>query len=356
MQCVVDGRSSRASAASPPRRAACRRAVPRIRRPGRPRSAAPRQRLRGRRDGDASAAARPAATSAIASRRASYPADGESHGPGRRDRRVLRADLVDERGHLVGERGVLDLEHVLRVLLARMGEVEGADEDGVVRDRDLRVHEVVHRPGRPRRRRLAGEAAVLEQEAQRRRLPARVPVLVPLEEHLVRSASRRRPRRGRPSRRRPTSASVPRIGADVMHRRGDTDAAARRADALRDPVGELSPWRGREPGRTGDRRRRRPAAARPCRSSRRRRLPELLEVAEVARGELGESTVTMTFSSRVHESSVQFVEPVRRSRGRGSRTCGASGRGRRGRRGSGRQRVDSSGAVCGGGGTGTRPG
>ena len=42
----------------------------------------------------------------------------------------------------------------------------------------------------------------------------------------------------------------------------------------------------------------------------------------------GESTTTITFSWRAHESSVQFVEPVQTDRGRGRRTCGASGRAR----------------------------
>src|SRR3954451_24716189 len=66
-------------------------------------------------------------------------------------RRVLDADRVDPRGELLRERGVLDLEDVLRVHLAGVREVERADEDRVVGHRDLRVHEVVHRPRAPGR-------------------------------------------------------------------------------------------------------------------------------------------------------------------------------------------------------------
>src|SRR5215212_7958266 len=44
------------------------------------------------------------------------------------DRRVLRAHLVHECGEPFGDRRVLDLEHVLRVLLAAPRQVERADE------------------------------------------------------------------------------------------------------------------------------------------------------------------------------------------------------------------------------------
>ena len=57
--------------------------------------------------------------------------------------RITRPDRVHEGGHPLGERRVVDLEHVLGVQLAGAREVERADEDGVVGDCHLRVHEVV---------------------------------------------------------------------------------------------------------------------------------------------------------------------------------------------------------------------
>ena len=57
---------------------------------------------------------------------------------------------VDERRQPVGDRCVVDLEHVLGVALARAGEVERADERDVVGDDDLGVHEVVQRLRCPR--------------------------------------------------------------------------------------------------------------------------------------------------------------------------------------------------------------
>ena len=54
-----------------------------------------------------------------------------------------------------GQRRLADLEHVLGVQLAGAREVERAGEDRVVADRDLGVHEVVDRVGRPRGRALA---------------------------------------------------------------------------------------------------------------------------------------------------------------------------------------------------------
>ena len=94
-----------------------------------------------------------------------------SHADGQLDGRIVRANLVDERGQPIRERGVLDLEHVLRVRLAGVREVEAAEEDGVVADGHLRVHVVVHRARRVRRRALAGERRGREHGPQRGRLP-----------------------------------------------------------------------------------------------------------------------------------------------------------------------------------------
>jgi hypothetical protein len=77
-------------------------------------------------------------------------------------RGIALAYPVDEGGQALGQLGVVQLEHVLGVLLAGAGEVEGAGEDPVVGDGDLGVHEVVHRLGSPARRRLAPEVGVLE--------------------------------------------------------------------------------------------------------------------------------------------------------------------------------------------------
>src|SRR5262245_24012195 len=51
--------------------------------------------------------------------------------------------LIDELSHPIGKPAVVDLEHALGVLLARAGEVERAEKDDFVGDRQLRVHEVV---------------------------------------------------------------------------------------------------------------------------------------------------------------------------------------------------------------------
>src|SRR5215204_3869889 len=75
-----------------------------------------------------------------------------------REARIQRPDLVHVGREPLGEGRVVELEYVLRVLLARAREVEAADEDDVVGDGDLGVHEVVRRPLRlPRSRRLPGE-------------------------------------------------------------------------------------------------------------------------------------------------------------------------------------------------------
>jgi hypothetical protein len=71
----------------------------------------------------------------------------------------------------------------------------------------------------------------------------------------------------------------------------------------------------------------------------------------------GESTVTTTFSSRVHESAVQFVDPVHTERS--SRTtylwCMRSGTPGIGAVGNGRASI-ASGSVRAGGGTGVSRG
>src|SRR5262245_53471288 len=85
--------------------------------------------------------------------------------------RIAGADAVDEGGEPVGKLGVRDLEDVLRVLLARVREVEAAEEDDVVSDRDLRVHVVVHRALGPWRRPLAREQSGLEDALEQRDLP-----------------------------------------------------------------------------------------------------------------------------------------------------------------------------------------
>src|ERR1700693_4387267 len=67
-------------------------------------------------------------------------------GPLQGDCGVVAADLVNICGQALGERWIRDLEHVLRVELAGVGEVEAPDEDEVVGDRHLCVHVVVDRP------------------------------------------------------------------------------------------------------------------------------------------------------------------------------------------------------------------
>ena len=170
-------------------------------------------------------------------------------------------------GEAVGERGIRDLEHVLGVQLAGVGEVEAADEDDVVGDRHLRVHVVVHRAG-----------AVRASSACPRRAPASSAVrrsgsfqeAFPFSCHW-RSTSWTWVRSTTPARStlpsEATWASVPRIGAGADHGRGDPDPAA---------------WPCRSPSRSGGRasrrgrgktrlarafRRRRRARCRPCRSS-----------------------------------------------------------------------------------------
>ena len=103
-----------------------------------------------------------------------------------------------------------------------------------------------------------------------------------------------------------TSASVPRIGAELIT--GEAMRTRRRAEPIAFAIRCASSHR--DPGRT--RRACRPAGAVSMLAGVGdvARRPELLEVLAVAGRDAGESTVTMTFSSRVQESAVQFVEPV----------------------------------------------
>ena len=115
--------------------------------------------------------------------------------------------------------------------------------------------------GRPLRRRLAREAGRLEEAAQRRHLPARVPVQLPLVEDAV--DLRVVDDAGDVD--LPVRADLGERAEDrarAEHRRGDPDPPLRLADPLRDPVRERLAVLGREPRPHLDRRRRRPAAAR----------------------------------------------------------------------------------------------
>ena len=100
------------------------------------------------------------------------------------DRRVAPAHVVDEGRHPLGQPGIGDLEDVLGVLLARARQVERADEDDVVGDRDLGVHVVVDRARRVGRRDLARPRQSGEHAREQRPLPGRVLVAAPLPEDL----------------------------------------------------------------------------------------------------------------------------------------------------------------------------
>ena len=150
----------------------------------------------------------------------------------------------------VGQRGVVDLQHVLGVLLARAREVERADEHHVVGHRDLRVHVVVDASGAYGVEGLPGKSAALEHLRQERALPGRAAVRRPLVEDLRRSAwRRRRPSRStRPSaahlgerRRAPAPRSAP-------ARRSAPAGAARADRRRRSGATAPRPWPGREPG------------------------------------------------------------------------------------------------------------
>src|SRR6185503_21069342 len=92
--------------------------------------------------------------------------------------------FVDVGGEPVGQRGVLDLEHIFGVPLARAREVEAACEDDVVGDGDLRVHEVVNRAGAIGSRTLAGELAG-QHSLQQGQLPGEVAAPVPFVDHAL---------------------------------------------------------------------------------------------------------------------------------------------------------------------------
>ena len=221
-------------------------------------------------------------------------------------------------------------------------------------DHHLRVHVVVHRSGRVRRRALAGERRTFEQKLQRRSLPGDVAVQAPLAEHFVDL--------GRVDDARQVDLAVrghlrerseDRGRGD--HRRRHTNPSLRATDRVRDPVRHLLTALRREPRPHHcvtdlDRIR--------CHPSRRRDLallPELREVVLVADRDSGRRTMTMTFSSRVHESSVQFVEPAQTaSRSRTTYLwCIRSGQPGTGAVSNGSDSI-SDGSVFGGGGIGGR--
>src|SRR3954453_22545180 len=193
-----------------------------------------------------------------------------------RDRGVAPAHFVDEPGQAFGELWILKLEHVLGVQLAGVGEIEAAHEDGVVGHGHLRMHVVVHRARGVRRRDLAREGCAGERRTQKRRLPLRVAVLVPLLEHLCdlggvdHAGEVDLPVRGDLRER-----SEDRRRAD--HRRGDPDPPPGRADRLRDPVCELITAARAEPGAHAVHRRGVDLAAAVDLA----RRPELLEVLAV---------------------------------------------------------------------------
>src|SRR5918999_1701304 len=157
----------------------------------------------------------------------------------RRGHRVVAfPDLVDVTREPVRQLGVLQLEHVLGVALARARQVERAGEDPVVRDRDLRVHEVVRRLRGVARGGLAAEVGVLEHRAEDRDLPGGAAVGAPLvhdQVHLgaVDDPAQVHARLGRHLGER----AQHRTGGD--HRRGDPDPPPGPAHGPRDPMREL---------------------------------------------------------------------------------------------------------------------
>ena len=225
----------------------------------------------------------------------------------------------------VGERGVGDLEHVLGVQLARVREVEAADEDDVVGDRDLRVHVVVDGARRVRRRVLAGEGRARERRPQERLLPRRVAVRRATGGAPRASASRRRRRRRRPSRRSTHLGERREDRRRREHRRGDPDA---RASRCRSPSRSDARAARRGPGRT---------TAAPCVAatvsgdvstlplcSTSRRVQSCSKSARVACRELGrvdgDDDVLLARPRVARSSSSSRSTPTRR---RGPRTCGA---------------------------------
>ena len=225
-----------------------------------------------------------------------------------------------------------DLDDVLGVPLAGAGEVEAAEERRVVRDHDLRVHEVVHGLRRPRDRRLAAETAALI-------TPRRSGIfhsLTPFVSHCPKTwstcVSSTTPATGaRPS--FTTSTRVPRIGrmstGDAIRTRSVPSRCASRSGATAPPRA-----RGRTTRRSA-RRRATPAAGRRRPSPQLPAVPELPEGERVRVRDLGRAGEGNNVLLPRPQSSVQFVGPSRRLRCHEPRTCGASDPGSPQRRGSG---------------------
>ena len=203
-------------------------------------------------------------------------------------RRVAPAHLVHEaRPCAPRARASCDLEHGLGVLLARAREVEGPEEDDVVGDSDLGVHEVVDlgAPGSTAwtawPRRAACESRLRAGGSSRR--------VCPFSAHWWNTVSVCGPSTTPAMSRPPLSASSASVAEDRPggdHGRRDSHPAPRRADGRRDPVRELLTMTRGEPGRHRDpadvdRFRVNLAAARDVGPR-----PELLEVLPEARGEL----------------------------------------------------------------------
>ena len=129
------------------------------------------------------------------------------------------------------------------------------------------------------------------------------------------------------------------------------------AEVLRDAMRERLAVAGREPGADA---RAVTVSGRGCTSPEPSTVPVSQSCSKsrvYAYAISGETTVAMTFSCRVHESSVQFVEPVHTAwRSRTTNLwCMRSGSPATARVGMGRRSI-ASGAVSGGGGTAIGPG
>ena len=224
--------------------------------------------------------------------------------------RIARPHGVHEPGQALGQCRVVDLQHVLGVLLARVGEVERAEEDDVVGNRQLRVHVVVDGARAPRRRALACEARPRRRSGAAAAASTTGRLSGPTAPAPPRSASGRpRPRRSTfPS--AITCASVARIGAAVITGEQIRTRRFARPIAFAIRWDSASPKPGQNHGRT--------SIPSTC-TGRGSTLPEVSTIPVVqsssklrwkAWASSGESITAITFSSRDHESSVQFVEPV----------------------------------------------